>query len=83
MNLGKSISTASKWLGNQIGNPTVLNKAEFQEKVKELIRENPNITDEEIIAYMNHLKENENYIFSDDPRDKIPNAFTIPRSLIG
>lgn len=50
-----------------MGNATVWDSTTLKDKVQKLIDKNPGITDDEIKAVMKNLKDNHNYVFSDNP----------------
>lgn len=50
-----------------MGNATVWDSTTLKGKVQRLIDKNPGITDDEIKAVMKNLKDNHNYVFSDNP----------------
>lgn len=50
-----------------MGNSTVWDSTTLKDKVQKLIDKNPGITDDEITAVMKNLKDNHNYVFSDNP----------------
>ena len=50
-----------------MGNATVWDSTTLKDKVQKLIDKNPGITDDEIKAVMQNLKDNHNYVFSDNP----------------
>lgn len=53
-----------------MGNATVWDSATIKDKISGLVQKYPDITDDEIMAVMKNLKDNHNYVFSDNPLAK-------------